>query len=873
METLRSGLSSEQVEVHRARDGPNVLPPPERTPPWRLAVAQLTHFFAVMLWVAAALALVAGLPPLAVAIVVIVLLNAAFAFAQEHRADRATEALGSLMPSRARVVRDGTLMTVAVSDLVRDDLLTLNAGDRVPADVQVVTSHGIAVDESMLTGESLPAPAPAGATVYAGTFVVEGDGTGLVTEIGAETRLAAMAALTEGAERPPSPLDLQLHRLVVVIALLATTVGVLLAGATLLMGIGVTEALLFGVGVTVALVPEGLLPTVTLSLARGAQQMAGRDALVRHLESVETLGATTFVCTDKTGTLTRNEMAVLEAWTPGGVLTVRGTGYVPEARVTGAPEVVSLVRYAALGARACVVGRIVRRGDRWVPEGDPMEVALDVLALRLGGLPRPGTGTRMPFTSQRMCSAAVVDETAYVLGAPEVVLARCTDAPEVLQAADVALTGLTDQGRRVMAVARRPVPHEDVTLGELETLVADGLELVTLLGIEDPPRTDVAEAITACHRAGIRVAMVTGDNLRTAAAIAREVGLLRPGGILVEGADLPAAPEALAALLDRPEGAVVARVTPSDKLRIAQALHAHGHVVAMTGDGVNDAAALRGADVGVAMGRSGSDVARAAADLVLLDDHFATIVRAVELGRSTFANIRRFLTYHLTDNVAELVPFVVWALTGSSVPLAIGVIQVLALDNGTDMLPAVALGAEPPSRRTMDGPRRTTDVVDGSVLRRALLVLGPTEAVVSMAGFLAVLSIGGWSYGATPEPALLASASGTAFATIAVMQMANAFACRSETATAWFLDPRTNRLLLAAVAVEAVLLVTVFAVPWLADLLGGSWPPATGWVFAAVGAVALLGVDALHKLRRRRAWRASVALAAGRSDRRSHRPA
>ena len=304
---------------------------------------------------------------------------------------------------------------------------------------------------------------------------------------------------------------------------------------------------------------------------------------------------------------------------------------------------------------------------------------------------------------------------------------------------------------------------------------------------------------------------------------------------------------------------MVARVTPADKLRVARALRQHGHVVAMTGDGVNDAAALRGSDVGVAMGRGGSDVARQAADLVLLDDHFASIIRAIELGRATYANVRRFLTFHLTDNVAELTPFAVWALSGGSVPAAIGVLQVLALDIGTDMLPALALGAEPANARTMDGPRPQGNVVDGGLLRRAFLVLGPLEALVSMAAFLWVLDRGGWSLGSTPDDVLLASASGTAFAAIAVGQVANAFACRSATHPVWRLDPLRNKLILAAVGVELGLLVLFLGVPWIADVLGGSWPPLSGWAWAFAAAPALLLVDAAHKFvrsRRRRLVRA-----------------
>lgn len=839
---LAGGLTAAEAARRLAADGPNVLPAAPQPKRWRLLVEQLTHFFAVMLWVAAGLALLAGLPPLAAAIVVIIVLNGVFAFAQEYRADQAAQRLQTLIPVRVRVRRDGTPITVAATDVVRGDLVLLDSGDRVGADLRIVQAHGLAVDESMLTGESVPVRPGPGGVLSAGTFVVEGDAETIVEEIGGHTRIAGIAALTKQAHRPPSPLDVQLHRLVVVLAVIATVVGVALSAAALLIGLSVTQALLFGVGVTVALVPEGLLPTVTLSLARGAQKMASRNALVRHLEAVETLGATTFICTDKTGTLTRNEMSVVEVWTSVGTVTSHGDGYVPEGVVDGPTEAVGIVRTAAYGAVRCVKGRVVLRDGCWHPEGDPMEVALDVLSRRLdvGPVPDEQPDLRIPFTTERMSSAVVVGGIGYVLGAPEFVLRRCVSVTD--GAATQALDAMTAHGQRVLAVAVRTMPE-----GAGPEALDKGLDLLALIGIEDPPRQDVGDAIAACHRADIRIAMLTGDNPGTAAAIAKEVGLLRPGGTVLTGGQLPADDQDLADLLDRPEGAVVARVTPADKLRIARALRSHGHVVAMTGDGVNDAPALREADVGVAMGKSGSDVAREAADLVLLDDHFATVVSAIELGRATFANVRRFLTYHLTDNVAEVAPFAVWALTGSSIPLAIGVLQVLALDIGTDMLPALALGAEPPSRRTMDGHGRARDIVDGHLLRRALGVLGPTEALLSMGAFLLVLLTGGWGFGDEPSPALLATASGTTFAVIAACQMANAFACRSESRPAWLKDPRRNPLVVGAVVVELALLGLVLGLPPVAELLGGDWPSAPGWWIAVGSVPVLLTVDAAHK--------------------------
>ncbi|MET0448453.1 MAG: cation-transporting P-type ATPase [Aeromicrobium sp.] len=841
------GLSDTDVLEHRARDGANVLPAPKRTPVWRLLLAQMTHFFAGMLWIAAALAVLAGMVELGGAIVVIVLLNGAFAFAQEYRADQAAEKLGSMMPARTRVRRNGETTEITASELVVDDIVLVAAGDKIGADLRVTQSSGLSVDESMLTGESVPVRRSADDTVFAGTFVVEGDAEGVVVAVGPSTKLAGIASLTATANRPPSPLANQLHRLVLVVAAIAVTVGVVLSSASLVLGSTVTQALLFGVGVMVALVPEGLLPTVTLSLARGAQLMASENALVRRLEAVETLGATTFICTDKTGTLTRNEMSVVEVWTAGGIVTLAGTGYDPTGTPNGEPPAIGLATTAGRAAVACVVGRTRRKDDAWVADGDPMDAALDVFSQRLGedASARTSPALRLPFTSERMSSAAILDDRGVVMGAPETILARCVglDGARAL----AALADLSSRGRRVVAVARTRSTHTEATEDDLTTAIASDLELLALIGIQDPPRADVADAIATCHRAGIRLAMVTGDSAATAAAIATEIGLLGPHGTVVEGKDLPADDAEMAELLDQEDGAVVARVTPADKLRIARALRSRGHVVAMTGDGVNDAAALREADVGVAMGRSGSDVARESADLVLLNDNFAAIPKAIELGRGTFANIRRFLTFHLTDNVAELVPFVAWAMTGSEIPLAIGVLQVLALDIGTDMLPALALGAEPSNQRTMSGPPRTTNVVDGALMRRSLLILGPTEALLSMGAFITVMMMGGWTYGADASDHLLAVASGSAFAVIAAAQMANAFACRSETRAAWTIDPRRNPWIALAVGVEIVLLLAFLGVPWLSDLLGGAWPSATGWLFCLLAVVSVPLVDAAHK--------------------------
>jgi P-type Ca2+ transporter type 2C len=881
--TVRDGLTHSEAAARLVRFGSNELPKRHGPGLVRQFLDQLVHFFALMLWVAAGLAFVGRMPQLGWAIIIVIVINGAFSFAQEYRAERAVRALSSLLPETATVRRGGRKQTIPAVELVPGDVVLLREGDRVSADGRVLRSAELRVDMSTLTGESKPIartteplaaapidPLEAENVVFAGTFVTSGSGSAAVVATGAATRLGGISTLTSHVIRRPTPLRLQLNRAVRFLAAFAVATGVGFFGISLGLGTPARDGFLFAVGVIVALVPEGLLPTLSLSLAMSATRMAKRGALVRHLESVETLGSTTVICSDKTGTMTANEMTARLVVSHGFEYRASGSGYDPAGTLLadGRPltdgelgGVEALLRTAAL----CTDARIEERDGRWRCSGDPTEGALLVLA-RKGGVEREAaerTAPRVrefPFESSRRCMSTVHALPArtfeiHTKGSPEVVLKRCTSLRDA--GATVPLTSeveagvladverLAGDGYRVLAFARREVGEVPATADDAE----QGLELLGLVGMEDPIRPEVHQAMADCARAGIRVIMITGDHPSTARSIAEKAGLVT--GTVLTGTQLPTEDEQLADLLSDPRVSVLARVAPEQKLRIARALQARGEVVAMTGDGVNDAPALRQADIGVAMGVVGTDVARESADLVLLDDNFAHIVQAVEEGRAAYDNIKRFLTYHLTDNVAELTPFVVWALSAGTIPLMISVLQVLALDIGTDLLPALALGAEKPEPGIMDRPPRPrrAGLLDLRVLGRAFGFLGPVEAVVAMA----MLPIGaalffGWPGSAFPESGIgRATLSTMVFAAIVAMQMANAFECRSTPASLFSIRPFSNRLLVGAVVAEALALLGFVYVPPIRDALHQHALGALQWLLILTTPWVLLGAEEVRK--------------------------
>ena len=889
------GLTDEEAAARLRADGPNEIPAQRGPGAVRRLLAQLTHFFAALLWAAAVLAFLGGMPQLGVAIVIVVVVNGLFSFVQEERAERATKALRDLLPIESTVLRDGRRVRSAAAELVRGDVLILREGDRISADARAVSSDALRVDESAMTGESVPVTKDAAAIpdaaaglssasclLFAGTYVTSGAGLAVVYATGPRTRLGGIARLTQGVQRRRTPLRQDLDRAVRVIAAFAIGAGVLFFAAALASGAQARDGFLLSIGVIVALVPEGLLPTLTLSLAISATRMARRGALVRSLEAVETLGATTVICSDKTGTMTTNQMTARAAWTPAREVRATHAGWTPGGTLLEDERPLDAAALEALqpllqAASLCGDARLEQHDGAWRCVGDPTEGALLAFAHKAGAerddLERVMPRVRdFPFSSDRR-RMTTVHRTArggvlgYTKGSPEAVMDVCETIRDGndIRAFDAAqrrvvedhIETLARQGLRVLGFATRAF---DGSVPGDAAAAERALTFVGLIGMEDPVRLEVADAVARCLRAGIRVIMITGDHPATAVAVARAVGL--PGSRVVLGQDLPAGDVDLRSLIVDPELGVLARIAPEQKLRIAGALQATGEVVAMTGDGVNDAPALRRADIGVAMGSTGTDVAREASDLVLLDDDFTHIVEAVEEGRASFDNIRRFLTYHLTDNVAELTPFVLWALSGGAIPLMLSVLQVLALDIGTDLLPALALGAERPERGIMDrAPRpRTARLLDRHVLARAFGFLGPVEALCSML----LVPIGaalffGWSPGLSlpMEGVEQETLSAMVFAAIVLMQMANAFECRSDPASLFSIGPWSNRLLVGAVAAEGIALLVFVYAPSLAQALGGAPLHLPQWLLVGVTPFLLIGAEEGRKAiaRRRRGLR------------------
>lgn len=850
---------------------------------WRELLTQFTQPLALLLGVAAILAWAGGTPALAAAVVSVIVLNAAFAFVQERQAQRAVDVLSAFLPPTAHVVRDEVRQHVPATDLVPGDVLVLSEGDGVSADGRIMDGT-VQMDLSALTGESVPTTRSGDDTpdtgplldahdlVFSGTTCTAGEATVMVTRTGMHTEIGRIAALSRRGEPAPSPLELQVRRVTWIIAAISVVIGAAFVPAGVAAGLGLGAALTFSIGLIVANVPEGLLPTITLALAAGVRQLARRGAVVKRLSAVETLGSVTVICTDKTGTLTQNRMHATRLWMLGGEIEGADVG--------GDRRSQLLVASAA----ACTTAEPASAAQP-VASGDPTELALLTLASQGGAPPSVEDRARrrravFHFDPHLQRMTTIDDErgpgqpspalAVHTKGAPESVLGCCATAMDVdgaerrfddLARATVqqVLDGYAAQGLRVLAVARRQLPAGADVPGDRTTAEAD-LTLLGLVALLDPPREAVPGAVAQAHLAGIRIHVITGDYGPTAANIARQVGIGDAASPIVAGAQLDELSDAdLDALLGRGDEVVFARISPEGKLRICEALQSLGEVVAMTGDGVNDAPALRHADIGVAMGRSGTDVAREAATMVLTDDDFATIVAAVGAGRQVFDNVRKFVLYIFAHAVPEVVPFLVFALSGGAVPLPLTVLQILAIDLGTETLPALALGREPAEPGAMSRPPRPrgTGVIDRALLTRAWLLLGSVSAVLVMGGFFFTLLRAGWHPGDPTGPgtalhSAYLQATTMTFAGIVACQVGTAFAARTDRASLFTVGVWSNPLLLWGILFELVFTAGVVYIPFAQDIFGTTGLGATQIAFLLPYPVIVWGVDELDRWRRRR---------------------
>jgi magnesium-transporting ATPase (P-type) len=893
---LEKGLTADEAGARLERYGPNELEHEPGVPAWRRFLAQFTDPLVLLLLGAIAVSFVAwvlegaeGVPFEALVILAIVVLNAVLGFVQEARAEQAVAALQRMTEAQATVVRDGEERRVPARELVPGDVLVLGEGDAIGADGRLARVAALQVAEAALTGESQPVLKDASPIegevalgdrlnmVFSGTAVASGRGRAVVTTTGMDSELGRIAGLLQSAPDEDTPLQREITYVGGLLGRIVILIAVVVVGAILLTsGVGspseLVDVLLVGVSLAVAAVPEGLPAILSVVLALGVQRLARSNAIVKHLSSVETLGSASVICSDKTGTLTRNEMTVTRVLTPSGEVELTGTGYAPEGEAHPSdPTLLEEARRVLAGGSLASNASVRRENGAWTVVGDPTEAAIVVARSKVGAEELEAPFSRVgevPFTSERKLMSTLErdaerDEVVvFTKGAPDVLLGRCAAERRGEQAVP-----LTDQRRteilagvdRLAAQALRPLAvamrrlDSDV---EADERVERDLVFLGLVGIIDPPREEARVAIGEAQHAGIRVIMITGDHPLTAARIAEDLGLAEPGAAAVTGLELGRiSDEQLRATVR--ERSVFARVAPEHKLRLVDALQANGELTAMTGDGVNDAPALRQADIGIAMGITGTDVSKEAADMILADDNFATIVRAVREGRGIYDNIRKFLRFLLSSNIGEVLTMFLGVVLGGVLGLAAGgdeafavpllATQILWINLLTDTFPALALGIDPPAPDLMERPprRRGERVIDRE-MQVGIAVVGAVMAAVAL--FALDLKLPG---GLVEGSADLTEARTAAFTVLVLAQLFNCLNSRSDRASA-FPGMFRNPLLWGAMGLSLLLQVLVVGVPLLNRAFSTSPLSLTDWLLCAALASAVLWVDELRKLLTRR---------------------
>ena len=870
LKSSHDGLSQNEALRRLKEFGPNQI---DKVPPESLLISflkEFIHFFALILWLAAGLAFFAdyrqpgeGMGTLGYAILGVIVINGLFAFWQQFRAERAVAALEKLLPHYVKVLRDNNIGLILATHLVPGDVILLQEGDNVSADCRIIEAFSLRVNNATVTGESMPKARDAEPsseedllhgrnTLLAGTSVVSGEGRAVVFATGMHTEFGKIAHLTQTTSSGSSPLQLEITRLSRIVVAIAFSLGVTFFFIGQVIGLSFWENFIFAIGIIVALVPEGLLPTLTLALAMSTQRMAKRNALIRHLPSVEALGSATVICTDKTGTLTQNRMEINKLYVNGQVIT--------RFEAKRQPKLAKVYRRFFEDALLCHnLKETVIAGK---PEflGDPMEIALVRLAKTcLGETISYPKINEVPFDTDRKRLSTVHQTTdgpvLYCKGALEMLLPLCTHVQlgekivpvngDIQQAFINALEKMASEGLRVLAFAWRELKVGHDVGSEEHDLILSGL-----VGLEDPPRPEVPDAIQKCHEAGIKVIMVTGDHPHTALAIGRQIGQIQSDTpVIITGEQLRRLSETqLRLALDAPD-IIFARVGADQKMRIVSALKKMNHIVAVTGDGVNDAPALKMADIGIAMGIMGTDVAKESADMILLDDNFASIVAAIEEGRAVYDNIRKFLSYILTSAVPELVPYLFFALF--NIPLPLTIIQILAVDLGTDMLPALGLGANPPAQGIMTRPPkgRNERLLNWPLLLRAYLFLGLLEASAAMTAYYLVLHNGGWAWGEALgiHDTLYQQATTACLASIIIMQIVNVFLCKTPDRTLFGSAIFSNQLILWGVTLEIILILVIIYTPWGQIIFGTAPIPLSIWLFMLPFAAAMLLLEEVRK--------------------------